>query len=199
MQRAEKLNLLSSFFVTVLIGLAYQEMIGPVRESVRASGITAGTLILLVVFFLVSMRFFIGNQLHLLDAKLIAMPGRVWFYDLMWIIVQCIALIFLGGVASVEVNRQIHIGFIELLVGLYAIDVLWIASQWLLGQMARSWHRRSIPWEWAIVNAALVVAVLLLQAMVTDPYGTPALLVLLAFNTVAFAVDIFLVDRHRMF
>ena len=44
-KKAEKRNLLSSFFITVLIGLAYQEMVSPVRESVRASGITLGTVV----------------------------------------------------------------------------------------------------------------------------------------------------------
>jgi hypothetical protein len=39
-QQIKKRNLLSSFFVILLIALAYQEMITPVRESVRASGIT---------------------------------------------------------------------------------------------------------------------------------------------------------------
>lgn len=196
-QRAEKRNLLSSFFVTVLIGLAYQEMVTPVRESVRASGITAGTSILMVIFVLVSIRFFIGNQLHLLDEQLIGLPGFVWFYDLMWVIAQCIALIFLGGVCSVEVNQKIHIGFIELLVALYVIDVVWIESQWLLGALMPSWSRPSIPWEWAVVNAALVLAMVLMQRFAADAYATRSLLALLAFNAVAFAIDLFLVDRHK--
>jgi CDP-diglyceride synthetase len=58
-QQAEKRNLLSSFFITVLIGIAYQEMIAPVRESVRASGITLGTSILMAVFFLTGIRFWL--------------------------------------------------------------------------------------------------------------------------------------------
>jgi hypothetical protein len=138
-QQTEKRNLLSSFFITVLIGLAYQEMITPVRDSVRASGITSGTSLLMAVFFLTSIRFFMGNQLHLVSKSMINMPGIVWFYDLMVIICQSVVLILLGGVSSVEANHNIKIGFMDLLIALYAIDVVWIASQWLCGKIWQSW------------------------------------------------------------
>jgi len=111
-QQIEKRNLLSSFFVTLLIALAYQEMIVPVRESVRTSGMTLGTFLLMTIFFVTTMRFFVGNQLHLLSESLVKMPGLVWFYDLMVIIIQSVVLTFLGGVSSVEVNRQTSMDFI---------------------------------------------------------------------------------------
>ena len=45
-QQVEKRNLLSSFFITLLIGLAYQEMIPVVRESVRTNGLVLETFLL---------------------------------------------------------------------------------------------------------------------------------------------------------
>jgi hypothetical protein len=62
-----KRKLISSIFITMLIGISYKEMLAPVSNSVRASGFTAGTMFLAIIFFLTSMRFFIGNQLHLLS------------------------------------------------------------------------------------------------------------------------------------
>ena len=135
MQQVEKRNLLSSFFVTLLIGLAYQQTIEPVRESVRAFGIRLDTLLLMAIFFMTSMRFFVGNQLYLLNESLAAVPGLVWLYDLMVIIVQSVVLIFLGGVSSAEINHEVRVGFMQLLVTLYSIDVAWIISQWVLGRL----------------------------------------------------------------
>ena len=115
-QHIEKRNLLSSFFITLLIALAYQEMIAPVRESLHTSGIKLETLLIMTIFLLTTMRFFVGNQLHLLSESLLKMPGLVWFYDLMAIIIQSVVLTFLGGESSVEANRQTPVNFVQLLI-----------------------------------------------------------------------------------
>ena len=47
----EKRNIIASVFIAMLIGMAYVEMFTPVRESVRADGVTAGTLFLAFTFF----------------------------------------------------------------------------------------------------------------------------------------------------
>jgi hypothetical protein len=196
-EQTEKRNLLSSFFITVLIGLAYQEMITPVRDSIRHSGITLGTSLLMAVFFLTSIRFFIGNQLYLVDKSLIDMPGLVWFYDLMFIIIQSVLLIFLGGVSSVEANRDTKIGFLELLIALYIIDVVWIISQWLIGKILQSWRRKEIPSPWAYLNAGSVFFMLVLNSLVMDLYTIGGLLFLFVINLGAFVIDIILVDRYK--
>lgn len=195
-RRIENRNLISSIFVVILIGLAYQEVIAPVRESVRVSGITIGTAILFAVFFMTSMRFFIGNQLHLMSEGLAKMKSGVWFYDLMIIILQTVVMVFLGGVSSVEENRIARIGFIELIIALYTLDVLWIISQWLLGMFARSWKRDFVPWAWCILNTALIACMILLLVRLQDPYSLNGLIVLFISNTVAFAVDVILVDYY---
>ena len=93
-KQAEKRNLLSSIFVTLLIGLAYQEMISPVRESIRATGLTWGTFVLFLVFFLTTMRFFIGAQLHLISESLLKLPGRVWFFDFIFIVLEMVVMVY---------------------------------------------------------------------------------------------------------
>ncbi|MCK6562475.1 hypothetical protein L6R21_25020 [bacterium] len=195
-QQAEKRNLLSSFFITLLIGIAYQEMISVVRESMRLSGITVGTTLLTATFFFTSMRFFVGNQLHLLSDALLRMPGLVWLYDVMVIISQSIALIFLGSSSSIEINRKIMIGFLEFLVVLYIIDIAWIVSQWILGRFLRNWRRGFIPWAWAILNSILVICMLFLNAFTSDIYSASALTWLFGLNLIGFIVDVVLVDYY---
>jgi CDP-diglyceride synthetase len=194
-QQIEKRNLLSSFFVTLLIALAYQEMIVPVRESVRTSGMTLGTFLLMTIFFVTTMRFFVGNQLHLLSESLVKMPGLVWFYDLMVIIIQSVVLTFLGGVSSVEVNRQTSVDFIQLLIILYVIDVAWIISQWILGKILPKWRRAFIPWAWAILNSILVICIVALGFFVDDKYSTFGIIILFVLNFIGFIAQIVSVSR----
>jgi len=195
-QQIEKRNLLSSFFVTLLIALAYQEMIVPVGESVRTSGMTLETFLLMTIFFVTTMRFFVGNQLHLLSESLVKMPGLVWFYDLMVIIIQSVVLTFLGGVSSVEVNRQTSMDFIQLLIILYVIDVAWIISQWILGKILPKWRRAFIPWAWAILNSILVICIVALGFFVDDKYSTFGIIILFVLNFIGFIVDVVLVDYY---
>ena len=135
-----------------------------------------------------------GNQLHLLGAGLAKMPGLVWLYDLGVIIIQSVVLTFLGGVSSLEVNRSISIGFVELLITLYAIDVLWIVSQSAIGKLAKSWKRDFIPWVWSILNTVLIICILLLQTFLRDVYSTLGIVILFAINLIAFIIDVVLVD-----
>jgi cation transport ATPase len=195
-QQIEKRNLISSFFVTLLIAIAYQEMITSVRESVRTSGFTLETFLLMSVFFLTTMRFFVGNQLHLLSESLVTMPGLVCFYDLMIIIIQSVVLAFLGGVSSVEANRQTSVDFVQLLIILYVIDVAWIISQWILGKILPKWRRVFIPWAWGILNSILVICIQAFRFFVNDIYSTFGIVVLFVLNLIGFIIDVVLVDYY---
>lgn len=197
--RLDKRRLLSSFFITVLIGLAYQEMIPPLKDAMRIGGVTWHSSLLAITFFFVSMRFFIGNQLHLLSKPLSNLPGIVWIYDLMVIIAQSVALIFLAGLSSVSASRETSLGFVELLIALYIVDIAWIVSQWLLGRFFRPWKRTSIPWAWAVLNTVLVSSILFLNWLAPDIYSQGTLALLLLFNVVAFIVDVVLVDHYDLF
>ena len=194
----EKRNLVSSVFIAMLIGLAYQEMITTVRQAVHASGITWGTVILFSVFFLTSIRFFIGNQLHLLSDALVRMRGDLWFFDFMVITFQTSLLAFLGGASCVDVCRVARVGFVDILLALYVVDVIWILLQWVLGKLFAGWRREFIPWAWAILNTLLAISLIVLQLVFDDIYSDAALIWLVSSSAAAFVVDIVLVDYFNL-
>lgn len=195
-KQVENRNLLSSFFVTLLIGLAFQEMIDVVKAGMQGGNLTLDILFLTLTFFFISMRFFVGNQLHLLSDALVHLPGSVWFYDLMIIISQCVVLIFLGSLVSVDINQKTSITFIDFMVVLYMIDITWIISQWALGKVLKTWKRAVIPWAWAILNATLVLLTVILNLVIKDIFTVQGLGWLLILNLVAFVVDVVLVDYY---
>lgn len=192
----ERRNIIASVFIAMLIGIAYSEMFAPVRDSVRSGGITAGTLFLAFTFFFTSMRFFIGNQLHLLSENVVKMRGDMWLYDFLMITFQTLLLCFLGGLSAVPVNRAVSVDFIDLLVALYCVDVAWILSQWFLGVVVRPWKRPFIPWAWAVMNSVLICVILGLPICFTDTFSTWALASLFVANVVAFILDIILIDHY---
>jgi hypothetical protein len=197
-EQVERRNLITSIFVVILIGIAYQETVSPVRTSIRQSGVTLGTLSLFIIFFLTSLRFFIGNMLHLMSTELCQMKGYVWFYDFMVIVLQSTLLIFLGGNASMEQNEIARIDFVQLLVLLYLLDVLWIVSQWFMGKIMSSWRRSFIPWAWCILNTALIASVTVINSWTHGTYSALGYILLLLTNVVAFIVDVILVDYSNM-
>jgi hypothetical protein len=195
--RTDRRNVISSIFVAVLIGIGFQETVSPVRQSFRGSGVTLATMTLLVVFFLTSLRFFIGNQLHLMNESLMLMPGGMWFYDFSVVVLQCTVLIFLGGNASIEQNEKARIDFIALLIILYCIDIVWIMSQWALGKVKESLQRKFVPWAWCILNTALTASITIIRLLAGDnPYSDIAMVLFLICNLIAFVVDVILVDYY---
>lgn len=191
-----KRNLISSVFIAMLIGLAYQEMLAPVRDSVRTAGFTFGTLSLAFTFFFTSMRFFIGNQLHLLNDNTLRLRGDVWIYDFLIITLQTVILCFLGGVSSVEVNRIAHVGFLGLLIALYLLDIAWVVSQWTLGRLIKQWRRESLPWPWAVLNTLTVIVIAGVAHFAHDPYSSWPLVTVLCVSAAAFVADMILIDYY---
>lgn len=197
-QQIERRNIISSVFIGILIGLAYSEMVPAIRDSFHSRGITFGTSMLCLIFFTTSMRFFIGNQLHLVSSTMTKLPGKIWFYDFCIIVIETTILIFLGGVCSVELSLNARIGFVELLLTLYVIDIVWTGSQWILGKLFLSWRRPFIPWAWAILNTSLVIGIVILGIIGKDFYTFLMLGLLGILNTIAFVVDVMLVDSYDL-
>ena len=195
---AEKRSIITSIFIAMLLGIAYSEAIPPIRESIRSSGLTLSTVLLGLTFFFVSMRFFIGNQLHLLSKSVIETRGDVWLFDLLVITFETVMLCFLGGLAAIHINRRVSIDFVDILIALYIIDIAWVLSQKLLGVLIKCWERKFIPWAWALLNSVLVGAILLLQACGCDLYESRALAGLFALNVAGFVVDILLIDHYDL-
>jgi hypothetical protein len=194
----EKRNLISSVFVAMLLGVAFQEMLNPVRDSVKASGFRPATAFLALSFFFTSIRFFIGNQLHLLSDSSEHVRGDLWLYDFLIIVTQSIFICFLGGVSSEEVNRTAHVNFYDLLIVLYLTDIFWVLSQAVLGRMIKAWRRSSTPWPWAILNTALLAGTLIIHQSFADIFGFWSLAALTILNIVGFLIDIILLDQYHI-
>jgi hypothetical protein len=196
-RQIDKRNLISSFFITVLIGIAFKEMIDTIKNPIINNGITINNSFLGLTFFLVSIRFFIGNQLHLFSDSFLKTPGLLWLFDLIVIIAESIILIFLGGLCIVDKNLNIRIGFKEFLVMLFSIDVFWVFTQWLFGKIIKTWERITIPWDWAKLNGILLVLLLLSDIIFDNIYSDLGLVFLMITNLIAFIFDVILIDHYK--
>ena len=198
-RRSERRNLVSSIFIVMLVGIAYQEMASAVRDSMRDEGrLSFGTAVLMIVFFATSMRFLIGNQLHLLGEQQATARGEIWFFDFLMTVLESVALVFLGGLTSVAVNRTVPVDFIEVLLVLCLLDVAWVLSQWVFGGVIPALKRSRVPWPWALLNGgvALLTAGILWTA--SDPFDTTPMTILLVVNLAAFVIDVVLVDHYDL-
>jgi len=157
---------------------------------------TIGTLVLFLSFLLTSLRYFIGAQFHLIDSRLLAMGGGVWFFDFIVITLEIVALILMGGVGSVTSSQGAALDFYWYLLLLLYIDVIWIILQWLLGVLMLSWRRQSLTWGWALINTSSIVALHMLLWVAPDPYQPGPLLILGFICVVAFILDVFLYDYY---
>ena len=63
--QSEKRSLVSSVFITILLGIAYQEMVGPAKASLQLSGLSLGLVAYFSIFILTTLRFFVGSQIHM--------------------------------------------------------------------------------------------------------------------------------------
>lgn len=194
--RIDKRNLLSSFFITLLIGIAFQEMISTIKGPIIADGMNINNSFLGLTFFFISIRYFIGNQLHLFSESFLKLPGILWLYDLIVIIVQSTILIFLGNLCTVPLNFNVQLGFLEFIVILLSLDVFWICSQWFMGKIVKKWERNNIPWIWAILNFVLIIAIVLIERILDNAYSNLGLTLLLIANLVAFVIDVILIDYY---
>ena len=194
----ERRSSISSVFVAVLIGVAYEKMADPVQEVIHNSSFTLGNISLIVIFFFTSIRFFIGNLLHLTSERLMALEGVRWLYDLTIILVQSVLLIFLGGNASVEESQESPLGFFGLLALLYIVDVYWIVSRWVFGRIRGGWRREFTPWAWAILNMLLICSIAATYLVSGDLHSDVALLWLGIASTIAFIIDIVLIDYYKL-
>ena len=193
--KREKRTLVSSVFITILLGVAYQEMVGPAKESLQLSGLSLGLIAYFSIFILTTLRFFIGSQVHISD-HLLEMGGKFWFFDLTFVALEMAVMIFMGSVSSPDASRLARIPFTHYLIALYAIDVAWIVLQWILAKVWKSWARAFFPWAWGLLNSILILSVILIPPIfggVDTPSGVIAFLVI---NLVAFVIDVLLVDHY---
>jgi hypothetical protein len=193
----ERRAIISPLFLTVLMGIAYDRMLEVAHKSLL-SGLIVNDLLLIATFLLVSMRFFIGNQLYLVSDDFKKLKELAWLYDYFVITGQTICIVFLGNFSSVQANGYSSIGFLQFLLVLYVIDVAWIISLVILSELFSYFRRpcKSIPVKWAFLNTFLIFAIIILNFIVSDLYSTTGLVWLLCLNLIGFIVDVVIVDHH---
>lgn len=183
---------LASIFVAFLIGIAFQELVVGLREAVLSG--ERQVFYLAGIFLLTSIRFLIGAHLHLTSPQLTMGPGGLWLFDLMVITIEMIGLILVADFAGLDTPAYFFRGLIVVLL----VDVAWVIVQWAMGAAWPSLKRASLPWGWAILNAALVVGMWLLPKLGREPFGDSVLMAALAMNAVAFVVDLWFVDHFDL-
>jgi|GEM_PF-234535 len=195
-------RLVSQLLVAALFAVAYSVPVGPVSNAFDDSGVNLQTLAWLFIYMATVLRFFIGNILHLESPDLIGPQGAFrWFWDLFFIVMQCVVLIFAGAVTTIESSALAEISFTEYLLILYGLDVLWLTSIRFLDALGRRWPRAfgsmvrkgdMAPFEWAEVNIALGLLMWGLDLIGNHPSPIPdwKLWVLLVANGIFFLDDV---------
>ena len=160
----ENLIHLSEFMVIVLIGVAYEATIEPIGESLRTGKDTGGTLILLGAFVMTTFRFLVGNYRHLNHEATKKSPRYILLYDMFWIGLESIAMIYLGSFMSIDRNQKAlesagnPFNYLSLLLMISGIDVLWLLSRTALIRRMRGIEvERAFHWDWLGINAAMVI------------------------------------------
>jgi hypothetical protein len=164
----------------MLIALAFSEMVLPVKASIAKDGFTLGTSLLVVV----------------------SSVGKIWLFDFIVIVVESIILVFLATTCSETAAREARVGFVGILLILYAVDVLWVLSMWarqvLLGWLRPSIQNNKIPWWWAGQNFLLIVLIGPLGLLAGDFYS-PEMLMWLTFTHLgAFIHSVILYDFCKL-
>jgi hypothetical protein len=208
-QLRERRNLVSLFMVTALLSLALQETITPVRSLVRSEGLTLASSALFVVFFLTLFRFFVGNVLHLQSPELTnRTSGFRWVFDLLVIVVECVIMIFIAGVATLRDNAESRFGFFDLMVGLFTLDIAWVMAMFTLAAISRlplpsrlkhALARETVPYRWAILNT--VLSLYIIGSGFLDEghvFSNIELWVLVVVNVVAFILDVLVFDYEGL-
>jgi hypothetical protein len=170
-------------------------MIEPAKASLQLSGLSFGLIAYFSIFILTTLRFFIGSQVHIND-HLLELGGKFWFFDLAFIALEMTVMIFMGGVASPDASGLARIPFSHYLITLYAVDVAWIALQWILARIWKSWARSFFPWAWGLLNLALILLMVLIPPVFGSVDTPSGLIAFLTVNLAAFVMDVLLVNHY---
>jgi len=191
-------------FPQVLVAVAFAEAIPSLRDELLHNHGTYATWALFIIFATTAVRFAVGNHAHLADDSLFRDGARsAWLYDLVWVVIESILLIILGGqvgdgslVSSLGHSRVPQDSFVVFLGILLLTDIFWICSVWILGTLNQQWHRDRWPWPWVVLNLIVlgVVAALWHPLVTKGNYSGYYLNVLLVVSIVIFVLDLFLVD-----
>lgn len=189
--------------VAGLIAVAYSEPVSPVSEAFDRHGVDIRSLAWLLIYFMTVLRFFIGNIVHLENADLTGPDATYkWFWDISFVIAECVVLIFAGAVTTLHSSSVAHVSFTDYLLVLYILDVTWLVSMQILSAVGKlggwpgvlsSMVRRAdmAPFEWAVVNVILALSMWGLD-LIGHPTDIPdwKLYVLVGINIAVFLYDV---------
>jgi hypothetical protein len=189
---SENRRTVASSIMNVLYGLALTNMMITLADALNKDKLFFVDIALASIFFLVSLRFIIGNQIHIAsDAMVTKNEAFAWMFDFTVITVQFALFIFLASLATVQSTQEKEYGFVELLIMIYCIDVVWIVLQCVPVAGNR---RKKIPWQWACLNAVVILAMICVNAIWNQIYSATPMVWLLGINLLAFFVDVVLCD-----
>jgi hypothetical protein len=195
-------RLVSQVLIAGLIAVAYSEPVSPVSAAFNEHGVNVQSLAWLFIYVTTVLRFFIGNIVHLENRDL-TVPDAVfrWFWDMSFVVAECIVLIFAGAVTTIDASTAAHVSFTDYLIVLYTIDVVWLVSIQILSYVGNSRYplifrpmvRKDdmAPFQWAVVNIVLGIAIWAL-GLLGHPTHVPCwkLYVLLGANAAVFLYDV---------
>jgi len=198
----DRRHLISQFLVAGLVAVALAEPEDPVRHALNTDGISIYSLALPVVYLLTALRFFLGNILHLHEDERTENDGRGaecrWLLDFSFVLFECVILIFLGAVTSIYRNARSAADFFELLKLLLIVDVIWLMTVGALHKVGGPWRRERIPWTWAVLNLALLAAIVVLPLgfHYVDDATSARLWPLVVINLIVFGLDMRILAHH---
>ena len=189
----KKRDILAEVLIGSLTAVAFEEMIRGLHESATRRGFTPASLGLALIFALTTIRFLVGNLLHLVkeDTEATNRDAAEWFYDLMMIVLLATVLALLGGLCAEE-SAALKFSFFDALCLVFVIDAIWIISLWVGG-------RNVVPWEWFgldIAMLALTLAVYVFFGRATA-YSNAGIMFFLVANALAFGIDVFWLQNKK--
>lgn len=193
-------TVISSFFITVLFGIAFKESAAPIWEILKATGIYNPSVdwILPYIFIITAIRFFIGNQLHLLEIeKEPALSPFIWLLDFGFIVLESFIFIFIAKTCSLKISVNIKAGFFDFIKILLIIDISWLILQILLGIIHKKWKRKVCPLGWAILNI-FTIGIILTFSYKDILYNWIGLIILASIFTMAAIIDVIIMDHYGL-
>jgi hypothetical protein len=147
----ENISHLFELLIVIFYAEAYREAVTNGLDHFHDEGSILWPVLLFFIFFFVTVRFFVGNYFHLADKNWdekrktatneeVARWENSWtrslyFFDTLFIVLESLAMILLGGLATVGSSVRL---LAALLIIPPCIDVIWICCRSLFDWLLRS-------------------------------------------------------------
>jgi hypothetical protein len=190
---------LGELLIVIFYAEAYREAVTKDLWTFEQSGSRLRSVLMFLIFLTVTVRFFVGNYLHLADTRWDDDDNwqnddwrrRLYYVDTLFIALESLAMIVLGSFGSAA--RTVSQLVIPLIL-ISSVDVVWTCFQWLVKRERRP-LRPTFRWMW--LNLAIIT-------LLTVPYcwwhrdlSDGILICIAAVNVTAFVVDMIFVNEHR--